>query len=154
MRDFNDADRKKKSLRIELSDNPGNLSKEAIHRLEEAVKASMKDGYIPCPLGWKIASDIGVSRLDVGAMIDRLGLRVTGCQLGFFKVEKTPHAAKSTESLNEEVLNRVTSLHDRGELTCANVFSLARELGLKPLAIADIANSRGYKLRQCQLGCF
>ena len=65
MRDFNDADRKKKSLRIELSDNPGNLSKEAIHRLEEAVKASMKDGYIPCPLGWKIASDIGVDRKSV-----------------------------------------------------------------------------------------
>jgi len=154
MRDFNDADRTKKSLRIDLSDNPGNLSKEAIHRLEEAVKASVKEGCIPCPLGWKIASDIGVSRLDVGAMIDRLGLRVTQCQLGFFKVDKTPPAGKSTESLSEEVLSRVTSLHDRGELTCANVFSLSRELSLKPLTIADIANSRGYKLRQCQLGCF
>ena len=84
MREFSDADRKKKSGRIRLPVNPGNLSEEALSRLENAVKAALKDGYVSCPAGWKVASDLGVSRLDVGAMIDRLGIRVTECRLGCF----------------------------------------------------------------------
>jgi hypothetical protein len=154
MRDFNDADRKKKSRRISLPDNPCNLSGQALSKLEDAVKAAGKDGHITCPFGWKLANDNGVSRLDVGAMIDKLGLRVTDCQLGCFRVDKTPYAGSVTEPIGEEVTSRVVSLRDKGELTCSNVFALARELNVKPMSVADAANVRGYKLRQCQLGCF
>jgi hypothetical protein len=154
MRDFNDADREKKSRRIKLPDNPGNLFGEALSRLETAVKAAVKDGHITCPIGWKLAEDTGVSRLDVGAMIDKLGLRVTDCQLGCFKVDKTPFAGPATAPISEEIIRRVESLHEKGELTCFNAFALARELNIKPMSVADAVNVRGYKLRQCQLGCF
>jgi hypothetical protein len=154
MRNFNDADRKKKSARISLPDNPGNLSEEALNHLEDAVKTAAKDGYVACPTGWKLAKDGGVSRLDVGAMIDKLGVRVTDCQLGCFKVEKSAYTGTTTEPLDEEVSRRVKALGEEGELTCSNVFALARELKVKPLSVANAANVQGYKLRQCQLGCF
>ena len=154
MRDFNDADRKKKSLRISLPDNPGNLSKEALARLEAAVKEAGSEGSVACPSGWKLARDLGVSRLDVGVMIDRLGLRVTNCQLGCFKESKTARIGAVAEPADEEVARRVEALRDKDELTCANVFALAQELKVKPMTVADAANARGYKLRQCQLGCF
>jgi hypothetical protein len=154
MRDFNDADRKKKNLRIRLPDNPGKLSGEVLSRLEDAVKAVGKEGHIACPAGWKLAKNVGVSRLDVGAMIDKLGLRVTDCQLGCFKESKTPHAGSVTEPVGEEVARCVEALQEEGELTCPNVFALAGELNVKPLSVVGAANVRGYKLRQCQLGCF
>ena len=154
MRDFSDADRKKKSGRIKLPENPGNLSEEALSQLEKAVKAAVKDGYVACPSGWKLATDAGVSRLDVGAMIDRLGIRVTDCQLGCFTVGKTPYAGSVTEPLGEEVARRVEALREKGELTCPAVFALARELKVKPKSVAEAANVRGHKIRQCQLGCF
>jgi hypothetical protein len=154
MRDFSDADRKKKSGRITLPENPGNLSKEALSRLEDTVKAVVKDGYVSCPAGWKVASDMGVSRLDVGAMIDKLGIRVTECQLACFAVSKTSHLGSASEPVSEEVARRVEALEEKGELTCANVFALAREVNVKPLSVADAANVRNYKIRQCQLGCF
>jgi hypothetical protein len=154
MRYFNDADRRKKSGRINLPENPGNLSREALSRLESAVVEAVKDGYVACPSGWKAASDLGVSRLDVGAMIDKLGIRVTDCQLGCFKVSKTPYAGAVTEPFGEEIARRVEALLERGELTCPNVFALARELNVKPMSVADAANVRGHKIRQCQLGCF
>lgn len=154
MRDFNDADRTKKSGRIRLPDNPGNLSEEALAQLEVAVKAALKDGYVSCPAGWRIANDAGVSRLDVGAMIDRLGIRVTDCQLGCFKVSKTAYAGETAEPVSEEVARRVASLGEGGELTCAAAFDMARELNVRPMTVADSANAQGYKIRQCQLGCF
>ena len=154
MRDFNDHDRKKKSGRIRLPDNPGNLSEDLLLQLEAAVKAALKDGYVPCPSGWRIAKDAGVSRLDVGAAIDRLGIRVTDCLLGCFKVSKTAYDGVTDEPLSEEVVRRVTALGEKGELTCAVAFELAGELNVRPLSVADAANARGYKIRQCQLGCF
>jgi hypothetical protein len=154
MRDFSDTDRKKKSGRIRLPDNPGNLSEEMLSQLETAVKAALKDGYVPCPSAWKIAGDAGVSRIDVGAMIDKLGIRVTDCMLGCFKVSKTGYTGSVTEPFSEEVDRRVEALGEKGELTCASAFALASELNVKPISLADAANVRGYKIRQCQLGCF
>ncbi len=154
MRDFGDADRKKKKARIQLPENPGNLSEEALARLETAVRAAAEGGYVPCPVGWRIAKDLGVSRLDVGAMVDRLGIRITDCQLGCFKVGKTPPGSEPAGPVSDEVARGIEALHGRGELTCSNVFALARDLGVRPLSVAQAANARGYKIRRCQLGCF
>lgn len=154
MRDFNDADRKKKSRRIQLPENPGNLSAEALAQLEDAVKAAVRDGGVSCPSGWRIAKDAGVSRLDVGVRIDKLGIRVTDCQLGCFTVGKTPYTGESTEAFGEAVSREVEDLNAQGKFTCSNVFALARKLGVKPVAVADAGNVKGYKIRECQLGCF
>ncbi|MBE0617268.1 MAG: hypothetical protein IH608_05000, partial [Proteobacteria bacterium] len=91
MRDFNDADRKKKKGRIQLPENPDNLSAEALSRLEAAVRAAVRDGCVACPAGWRVAKEQGVSCLAVGVTIDRLGIRVADCQLGCFAVSKTDH---------------------------------------------------------------
>ena len=154
MRDFSDADRNKKCSRIKLPNNPGNLSEETLSQVEHAVRAVLKEGYVACPSGWEIARNAGVSRLDVGAMIDKLGVRVTDCQLGCFKVSKTASTDSVTEPFSDEAARRIEILEEKGELTCSTVFVLVRELKVKPLSLADAANSKGYKIRQCQLGCF
>ena len=40
MRSFGEADRKKKKARIQLQENPGQLSNEVLSQLENTVKAS------------------------------------------------------------------------------------------------------------------
>lgn len=154
MREFTDADRQKKKRRIQLPENPGNLPAEALSRLEEAVRAKAKEGLVPCPSAWRIAQEQGVSRLDVGVRIDKLGLRVSDCQLGCFQVGKTSRLGTAPEPADPELARRAEALYEQGELTCANVFALAGELEAAPRTVADAANARGYKLRQCQLGCF
>ncbi|MDW7711731.1 MAG: hypothetical protein SCH98_14800 [Deferrisomatales bacterium] len=151
---FTDADRKKKGGRIQLPENPGNLSADALSRLEDAVRAAVREGGVPCAGAWTVARQAGVSRLDVGVAVDRLGLRVTDCQLGCFQVSKTPYAGPRGDAPEDETARRVAALQAAGGLTCAAVFELARELGRKPLVVADAANVRGYKIRECQLGCF
>jgi len=153
-RDFNDADRAKKKRRIELPENPANLSPEGLANLERAVISAVRDGFIACPAAWKVAANQGVPRIAVGSMMDRLGLRFTDCQLGCFKVDKTPYDGGERPGITGEVNDRIEDLQQRGELTCPSVFALAKELRVKPMTAADAANVRGYKIRQCQLGCF
>jgi hypothetical protein len=153
-RDFNDADRTRKKRRIEIPENPADLSPEGLAELEKAVRAAVKDGYIACPAAWKVAADRGVPKIAVGSVMDKLGLRFTDCQLGCFKVDKTPYDGGERPGVPDEVAARIEALQQRGELTCPNVFALAKELRVRPMLAADSANVRGYKIRQCQLGCF
>ena len=153
MRRFNEADREKKSESIQIKENYRNLSGELIAQIEGTIKSSLEEGYLPCPIAWKIARDYNVPKIAVGEIADRLGIRVTNCQLGCFKIEKTPHG-ESTHSIDEEVVTLLEELKEKSQITCSMVFDLARQFKIKPLAIANEMNARGMKIRGCQLGCF
>ncbi len=154
MRDFNDKDRTRKRERIQLPENPANLTEETLLQLEEAVQAGLRDGYLPCPAAWRIARDFNVPRIAVGAVLDRLGRRVTDCQLGCFKVDKTPYDGSQPEKNHDDVVAEVSSLCQQDRLTCEAAFEIARRLKVRPMDVADAANVNGCKIRQCQLGCF
>ena len=154
MRDFNEADRKKKNTRINIPENPGDLSQKSLSQLENTVKASLKDGYLSCPMAFKIADEAKVPKIAVGEMVDRLGIRVTSCQIGCFKVDKTPYDNSAPKNADGEITTRLEALNEASELTCANVFDLALQLKSPPKVIADAANLRNLKIHRCQLGCF
>lgn len=152
-RNFDDADKTRKLERIQLSGNPAGLPEEILEKLRAAVTSSLKNGYLPCPAAWKIAKDHDVPKIAVGAVLDSLGHRVTDCQLGCFKVDKTPYDG-SEVPVREDIAAAVEPLCQRDELTCTAAFEIARRYGAKPMDIANIANMTGCKIRRCQLGCF
>ena len=154
MRSFGETDRKKKETRIQLQENPGKLSKEVLSQLEDTVKASLKDGYLPCAVAFKIAKETQVPKVALGEITDGLGIRVTNCQIGFFKVDKTIRAGSADEDLDDRIMSKLNALKETSELTCANVFDLAQQLRSTPMVIADAANLRDLKIHNCQLGCF
>jgi hypothetical protein len=154
MRDFNEGDRKKKGARIQIQKNSDNLSEELLSELESVVKASLKDGYLSCPVAWGIARKSNVPKIVVGEITDRLGIRITNCQLGCFKVEKTPYEKSTHTNIDGEVITMLETLKENDQLTCARVFDLARQFKLKPIVIANEMSARGLKIRGCQLGCF
>ena len=154
MRNYNEADRKKKSERIQTRENLDDLSRELITQLKNTIKASLKEGYLPCPVAWKIAKDYNISKIAVGEIADRLGVRIINCQLGCFKIEKTPYDESAHKSLNDEVVTLLEELKEKSQITCSMVFDLARQFKIKPLAIAHEMSARGMKIRSCQLGCF
>jgi hypothetical protein len=154
MRSFSEVDRKKKKTRIQPQENPGKLSNEVLSQLKDTVKASLKDGYLPCGVAFKIAKEAQVPKVAVGEMTDRLGIRVTNCQIGCFKVDKTIHDNSAHEDLDDGIVSKLNALKENNELTCANVFDLAQQLKSTPMTIADAANLRDLKIHNCQLGCF
>ena len=154
MRNFNEDDRKKKKARIRIQENPDNLSKEVLSQLQDKVKASLKDGYLSCPRAWRIAKKSNVPKIVVGEIADSLGIRITNCQLGCFKIGKVPYDKLAHKNIDGEVITILETLKETDQLTCATVFDLARQFKLKPMVIANEVNARGLKIRRCQLGCF
>ena len=154
MRDFNEADKAKKSTRIQIPSNPDNLSEERLTQLEGKVKASLKDGYLSCPAAWKISKEAGVTKIAVGEIIDRLGIRIIDCQIGFFKKDKAAYDNPEHKSIDDNIITILRTLNENKQLTCAKVFDLARQFKLKPITISNEAGAQGLKIYSCQLGCF
>jgi hypothetical protein len=153
-RSFNDIDRDNKKTRITLPENIAGLSPSQLTALETRVRDSLTKDYLPCAIAFKIAGDTGVPVVAVGQVADKIGHRITGCQIGCFKVEKTIRDGVKSKDIDGKVLAEIEALDSRGELTCAAVFELAKRYRMKPLAIADAANLNNLKIRNCQLGCF
>ncbi len=154
MREFNEADKKKKKARIAIPDNPADLSQEKLNQLEKSVNNKLKDGYLSCPVAWTIAKNEDVPRIAVGAITDKLGFRIIDCQLGCFKVDKTYYSGPPRDILNEQLASEMEKLDSDGQLTCEKAFGLAQKYGEKPVNLGNEATARNMKVRQCQLGCF
>ena len=154
MREFNEADKKKKKARIDIPENPAGLSPEKLTELENAVKSNLKDGYLACPLAWTLAKKSDVPRIAIGAITDKLGVRITDCQLGCFKVDKTLYSEPPRETLDQEMIAELERLNSDKKLTCENAFELSSKYRQKPMVTGNEASARNMKIRNCQLGCF
>ena len=51
---------------------------------EEKITSSLVDNQLPCPTAFKIAKDFKVSLQEVGETTDKLGIKISSCQLGCF----------------------------------------------------------------------
>ena len=154
MRGFNEADKTRKNARIQIPRNPDNLSVEELAQLEGKVKGSLKDGYLSCPIAWKIAKEAKVTKIAIGEIADRLGVRIADCQIGFFKKDKTAYDNPEHKSIDDGIITVLRTLNENNQLTCAKVFELARQYKLKPITISKEASAQKLNILNCQLGCF
>ena len=54
-------------------------------KLEETILAKAKDGKIPCAMCFKIADDFGISKREIGKILNEINVRINQCQLGCFE---------------------------------------------------------------------
>jgi putative aminopeptidase FrvX len=48
------------------------------------IKAAAPDNRIACAAAFRLAEELGLSRKDLGALLDELKIKITQCQLGCF----------------------------------------------------------------------
>jgi hypothetical protein len=54
-------------------------------KLEDSIRKAAKEGRISCASAFKIAAAAGMSPAEVGKVIEKMGVKIVGCQLGCFK---------------------------------------------------------------------
>ncbi len=52
--------------------------------LEQAIREGLILGRLPCPVAWAIAARFRMPKLHVSNAVEKLGVRMSGCQLGAF----------------------------------------------------------------------
>jgi hypothetical protein len=48
------------------------------------IKAAAPDGKIACAAAFRLAEELGLSRRDLGELLNTLKIKITHCQLGCF----------------------------------------------------------------------
>lgn len=52
--------------------------------LKAKIRAAAPTGKIPCAAALKLAEELGVSRAEMGELLNELRVKITQCQLGCF----------------------------------------------------------------------
>lgn len=52
--------------------------------MEKAIRGSLTGGKIACRDAWQTAERLGAGKMDVASACDRLGIKISSCQLGAF----------------------------------------------------------------------
>jgi hypothetical protein len=54
-------------------------------KLEEAIQGKAKNGKLPCAMCFKIAEDFGISKREMGKILNEMEIKISQCQLGCFE---------------------------------------------------------------------
>jgi hypothetical protein len=128
--------------------------KEEKERIEEAIMASIAGGYLPCPVGLRLSRELNVESKIVGDTTNRLGVRITDCMLGCFKIKKSQHEDLDNKLFSQEIIEAIQSSLVGGHLPCRVAHDLGRKIKISLREIGDAATKMKIKISHCQLGCF
>ena len=53
-------------------------------KLEEVIKKKAKDGKLPCAVCFNVAEEFGISKKEMGKVLNEMKVRISQCQLGCF----------------------------------------------------------------------
>jgi len=130
--------------------------------MEEKLKLALEesldeDGTLWCPRALGLAARLGVEPMEIGQAANELGITMSHCQLGLFghpadnpKGRIIGSAAAIPGGLEQLIRARSRD----GRIGCAEIFALAREAGVRRLEAAGAVDGLGFKIINCQLGCF
>jgi len=54
-------------------------------RVEMAILEKAKDGKIPCAVCFKIAEEFGITKKEMGTILNEMKIKIGQCQLGCFE---------------------------------------------------------------------
>ena len=54
-------------------------------KIEEVINKKSKAGKLSCAICFKIAEDFGISKREIGKVLDEMKIRIAQCQLGCFE---------------------------------------------------------------------
>ncbi len=123
-------------------------------KLAEEIRASLIDGYLPCPVAFQLAERLKLARHRVGTTANQMKIRISNCQLGCFTIEKAGMSPKDGQPVNETLAQQISSSLVNEHLPCASAFKISQRLEIEPADIRDAANKLKIKISNCQLGCF
>jgi len=135
-----------------------------MNKKEEAVRFELRtsldeEGQIHCAAAHRIAERLGVQPLDVGKQANKLGIRISRCQLGLFGCSPKKgipgyRVVKKLDNPPEAASTLVREAAENGQIPCLTLWRLAAKHGLAKRNLGNIAETLGLRITPCQLGCF
>jgi len=103
-------------------------------RVAKAILEKSPGGTLACGTGEKISKELGVEIAEVGITADLLEMKSTKCQRGLFGWgEKPSHGRdiQALDSVSAEMKSALEEAAENGAITCAALWRIADQLGVK-----------------------
>lgn len=126
-------------------------------QIAEVIRQKSFDGKLVCATGEKISKELKVSIAEVGITADLLEMKIKECQLGLFGWGKKPSHGKDIQAANSvsvEIKSALEKAAVNGVVTCAALWTIADQLGVKRKVVSTACETLRLKIRSCQLGTF
>jgi hypothetical protein len=125
----------------------------------EAVDPALRDALagktaLPCSMAFEIAARTGKEPAEVGAASDRMGIRLTTCQLGLFGYTPDKKIVEPAAVVEPDLEQAIRAKLTGGRLACRDAWALAQALHRTKLAVSAACEALGVKIKPCQLGAF
>jgi len=125
----------------------------------QTAEARALNGELPCEEAHALASEFGVSPLELGQALTKAGkLRFSRCQLGLFgygnKAAGEHKIVLKAARVPPEIATALAAQTVNGRVPCAAVWQVAAAFHYPRLGMANIVEALGLKVSPCQLGCF
>ena len=126
-------------------------------QIAKAIREKSSGGRLVCAMGEKISKELKVGIAEVGITADLLEMKIKECQLGLFGWGEKPSHGKdiqAADSVSVEIKNALEKATVNGMVTCAALWTIADQLGVKRKVVSAACETLRLKIRSCQLGAF
>ena len=103
---------------------------------------------------FEISARTGKQPAEVGATADRLGIRLTTCQLGLFGYSPDKKIVAPAAVVEPELEQAIRAKLTGGRLACRDAWALAQAYRRTKLALSAACEALEVKIKPCQLGAF
>jgi len=122
--------------------------------LATALKEKVKGGRISCAAAHGVAERRACSPADVGRALDLMEVRLSRCQLGLFGYQPQNRIVKKADQWDDGLEKEIRAALQDGRLPCIDAWAIADRRPISRLAVANVCEALGIKIRPCQLGAF
>ncbi|MBC7223615.1 MAG: hypothetical protein H5T59_04960 [Anaerolineae bacterium] len=126
--------------------------------LLQEMQRHLVDGQLPCTAAHTIAHLLEIPPGQVGRAANEAEIPISQCQLGLFgygpKAEGRSKLVRAAARVPPELAAALQERARDGRLRCATCWEIAAEMGVERLAVAEVAEALGLRIKGCQLGCF
>jgi hypothetical protein len=119
---------------------------------EVETRASNRE--MPCAVAFKIAEDLDKTPAEIGLAIDSIEIRMVKCQLGLFGYTPQKRIVKPAREVTAPLETAIREALVKGRLPCAAAWRIARDLGIRKMAVSSACEALEIRISSCQLGAF
>jgi hypothetical protein len=133
---------------------PGTARSEQIAK---AIREKSPGNELACAMAEKISKELKVAVAEIGITADLLEMKIKECQLGLFGWGDKPSHGKdirAADSVPVEIKSAIEKAAVNGNVTCAALWTIADQLGVKRKVVSAACDTLSLKIRGCQLGAF
>ncbi|MFP4088051.1 MAG: hypothetical protein ACLFUL_14805 [Desulfobacteraceae bacterium] len=122
--------------------------------IQKVLRERLNKGELPCAVAFQIASDLKVSPREVGRNADLMEMPLVKCQMGLFGYSPEKKIVKAADAVSDALRTAIEQRLENGRLPCAQAWQVAKDLGLRKMAVASACEALDIKIVSCQLGAF